>query len=101
VACNPSQLGNLIRRQRKKATLNPKALGERAGLRQEIISLLENGKPTATSPLIPSSKATSNFLLPNTNSTYPPRKNFVPKSPSKKNSSPFNFQLIMRRPKHD
>jgi HTH-type transcriptional regulator/antitoxin HipB len=45
LARDAKQIGNLIRRARKKQALNQKALGDRAGLRQETISLIENGNP--------------------------------------------------------
>ncbi|HKU55372.1 MAG TPA: helix-turn-helix domain-containing protein [Rhizomicrobium sp.] len=41
----PKQIGNLIRRSRKKRGLNQTQLGELAGLRQETISLIEAGNP--------------------------------------------------------
>jgi len=41
----PKQLGNLIRTARKKAGLSQSQLGEMTGLRQETISLIENGNP--------------------------------------------------------
>lgn len=46
-ARDPKQIGNLIRRARKGRALNQKALGDKAGLRQETISRLENGNPAA------------------------------------------------------
>ena len=45
LARTPKQLGNLIRRARKHRGLNQTQLGERAGLRQETISLIEAGNP--------------------------------------------------------
>lgn len=45
LARTPNQLGNLIRRARKHRGLNQTQLGERAGLRQETISLIEAGNP--------------------------------------------------------
>lgn len=45
LARNPKQLGTIIRRQRKRLGLNQTELGERAGLRQETISLIETGNP--------------------------------------------------------
>lgn len=36
---DPKQIGNLIRRTRKKLALSQHALGAKAGLRQETISL--------------------------------------------------------------
>ena len=45
LARSPKQIGNIIRRTRKKRGLSQSALGEKAGLRQETISLIENGNP--------------------------------------------------------
>jgi HTH-type transcriptional regulator/antitoxin HipB len=45
VARDPRQIGNLIRRVRKKQSVSQKLLGEKAGLRQETISLIETGNP--------------------------------------------------------
>ena len=42
---NPKALGALIRRTRKKSGLTQSNLGDRAGLRQETISLVETGNP--------------------------------------------------------
>jgi len=47
VARTPNQIGNLIRRARKKRGLSQSQLGDRAGLRQETISLIEMGHPAA------------------------------------------------------
>lgn len=47
LARDPKQIGNLIRRTRKKQELNQSELGSKAGLRQETISLIENGHPAA------------------------------------------------------
>lgn len=47
LARDPKQIGNLIRRARKKQALSQTALGAKAGLRQETISLIENGNPSA------------------------------------------------------
>ncbi|MCC6890179.1 MAG: helix-turn-helix transcriptional regulator [Hyphomicrobiales bacterium] len=47
LARTPNQIGNLIRRARKKRGLSQSQLGERAGLRQETISLIETGHPAA------------------------------------------------------
>jgi HTH-type transcriptional regulator/antitoxin HipB len=47
LARDPKQIGNLIRRARKKQALSQQALGDRAGLRQETISFIENGNPAA------------------------------------------------------
>lgn len=43
LARTPKQLGAIIRRQRRKIGLTQGQLGERAGLRQETISLMEAG----------------------------------------------------------
>ena len=48
LARDPRQIGNLIRRIRKKQWLSQTQLGERAGLRQETISLIETGNPSTT-----------------------------------------------------
>ncbi|GIK99514.1 MAG: hypothetical protein BroJett029_37230 [Alphaproteobacteria bacterium] len=48
LARNPKQIGNLVRRGRKKLGLNQTQLGERAGLRQETISLIEAGNPATS-----------------------------------------------------
>lgn len=45
LARTPKQIGNLIRRTRRKLGLSQTALGDRAGFRQEIISLIETGNP--------------------------------------------------------
>jgi len=47
LARDPKQIGNLIRRSRKKQGLSQSVLGSKAGLRQETISLIENGHPAA------------------------------------------------------
>jgi HTH-type transcriptional regulator / antitoxin HipB len=47
VARDSKQIGNLIRRARKNRGWSQKRLGEKAGLRQETISLLETGNPSA------------------------------------------------------
>ena len=41
----PKQIGTIIRRNRKRLGLSQSELGERAGLRQETISLIETGNP--------------------------------------------------------
>ena len=48
LARNPKQIGNLIRRARKQRGLSQTQLGERTGLRQATISLIETGNPAAT-----------------------------------------------------
>lgn len=47
LARDPKQIGNLIRRARKQQGLSQSELGRQAGLRQETISLIENGHPAA------------------------------------------------------
>jgi HTH-type transcriptional regulator/antitoxin HipB len=47
LARDPKQIGNLIRRARKKQALSQTALGAKSGLRQETISLIESGNPSA------------------------------------------------------
>lgn len=47
LARSPEQIGNAIRRVRKRLGMSQSALGEKAGLRQETISLIENGNPAA------------------------------------------------------
>jgi HTH-type transcriptional regulator/antitoxin HipB len=47
LARTPKQIGNLVRRTRKKRGLSQTQLGNKAGLRQETISLIETGNPAA------------------------------------------------------
>jgi HTH-type transcriptional regulator/antitoxin HipB len=47
LARNPKQIGTLIQRARKKRGWTQTELGERSGLRQETISLMETGNPAA------------------------------------------------------
>ena len=47
LARTPKQIGNLVQRNRKKRGWNQTQLGEKAGLRQETISLIETGNPAA------------------------------------------------------
>ena len=47
LARTPGQIGNLVRRARKKRGLSQVELGKKAGLRQETISLIETGNPAA------------------------------------------------------
>ena len=47
LARSPKQIGTLIRRQRKKLGLTQGQLGERTGMRQETISLIETGNPAS------------------------------------------------------
>lgn len=46
LARSPRQIGNFIRRTRKKRGWSQSVLGERTGLRQETISLIETGNPS-------------------------------------------------------
>ena len=43
LARDSKQIGNIIRRTRKKLGLSQKELGAKAGVRQETISLIESG----------------------------------------------------------
>lgn len=45
LARTPKQIGAVIRRHRKQHGWSQATLGERAGLRQETISLIETGNP--------------------------------------------------------
>lgn len=45
LARTPQQLGALIRRYRKRLGFSQAVLGQRTGLRQETISLIETGNP--------------------------------------------------------
>ena len=45
LARTPKQIGNLVRRARKQLGWSQSALGMWVGLRQETISLIENGNP--------------------------------------------------------
>ncbi|MEQ8399275.1 MAG: helix-turn-helix domain-containing protein [Gammaproteobacteria bacterium] len=45
MARTPKQIGNLIRRTRKKRDWSQTELGTKTGLRQETISLIETGNP--------------------------------------------------------
>ena len=45
LARTPKQIGNLVRRTRRKHGLSQTQLGDKAGLRQETISLIETGNP--------------------------------------------------------
>ena len=47
LARTPKQIGNMIQRARKVRGWNQTQLGEKAGLRQETISLIETGNPAA------------------------------------------------------
>ena len=46
-ARDPKQIGTLVRRARKRSALSQQQLGDKVGLRQETISLIENGNPAA------------------------------------------------------
>ena len=63
LARDARQIGNLIRNARKQQTISQKALGDRAGLRQETISLLENGNPAAKMETVLSVLAALNLEL--------------------------------------
>lgn len=45
LARTPKQIGNAIRRERKRLGLSQSELGGKSGLRQETISLIETGNP--------------------------------------------------------
>lgn len=45
IARTPKQIGDAIRRQRRKLGLNQSQLGEKTQLRQATISAVENGEP--------------------------------------------------------
>jgi len=47
LARSPEQIGNTIRRARKKRGMSQAELGEKTGLRQGTISLIEKGHPAA------------------------------------------------------
>jgi HTH-type transcriptional regulator/antitoxin HipB len=47
LARTPQQIGNLVRRARKKRDLSQTQLADHAGVRQETISLIETGNPAA------------------------------------------------------
>ena len=47
IARSPEQIGNTIRRARKKAGMSQSELGEKTGLRQGTISQIEKGHPAA------------------------------------------------------
>ena len=47
LARSPEQIGNVIRRARKKTGMSHAELGEKTGLRQGTISLIESGHPAA------------------------------------------------------
>ena len=44
---DPKQIGSIIRRARKRMGISQTQLGDMSGLRQETISLLENGNPAS------------------------------------------------------
>jgi len=45
LARTPKQIGTIIRRNRKRLGMSQSELGDRTGLRQETISLIETGNP--------------------------------------------------------
>lgn len=45
LARTPKQIGTIIRRNRKRLGMSQSNLGDRVGLRQETISLIETGNP--------------------------------------------------------
>jgi HTH-type transcriptional regulator/antitoxin HipB len=47
LARNPKQIGNIVRRTRKRLGWNQTQLGAKSGLRQETISHIEGGNPAA------------------------------------------------------
>jgi HTH-type transcriptional regulator/antitoxin HipB len=47
LARTPKQIGNLVQRARKQRGWTQTQLGDKAGLRQETISLIETGNPAA------------------------------------------------------
>ncbi len=47
LARTPKHIGNLVRRTRKKRGWSQTELGNKAGMRQETISLIETGNPAA------------------------------------------------------
>ena len=52
LARNPRQLGNIIRRARRKKDLTQTELGAKVGCRQETISLIESGNPATRIDMI-------------------------------------------------
>jgi HTH-type transcriptional regulator/antitoxin HipB len=52
LARNPKQIGNAIRNARRKRGWSKTQLGEKAGLRQETISLIEAGNPATRTDTI-------------------------------------------------
>ena len=47
LARDSKQIGNIIRRARKKQGLTQSQLGDKAGLRQATVSQIESGRPSA------------------------------------------------------
>lgn len=47
LARDSKQIGNIIRRSRKKQGLTQSQLGDKAGLRQATVSQIESGHPSA------------------------------------------------------
>lgn len=75
LARDARQIGNLIRNARKQQAMSQKDLGDRAGLRQETISLLENGNPAAKVETVLSVLAALNLelqVVPRTKGGYLP-----------------------------
>lgn len=52
LARDPKQIGNVIRRARKRRALSQKDLAAKAGVRQATISLIENGNPSTVDTLL-------------------------------------------------
>lgn len=50
LARTPTQIGNIIQRKRKKLGWTQAQLAERAGLRQETISIIERGENSSKLP---------------------------------------------------
>lgn len=75
LARDARQIGNLIRSARKQQAMSQKDLGDRAGLRQETISLLENGNPAAKIETVLSVLAALNLelqIVPRSKGGYAP-----------------------------
>jgi HTH-type transcriptional regulator/antitoxin HipB len=75
LARDARQIGNLIRNARKQQSMSQKDLGDRAGLRQETISLLENSNPAAKIETVLSVLAALNLelqIVPRSKGGYSP-----------------------------
>lgn len=75
LARDARQLGNLIRSARKQKAMSQKMLGDRAGLRQETISLLESGNSAAKVETVLSVLAALNLelqVVPRSRGSYLP-----------------------------